>query len=296
MNLRYKLFAEKLGDSDFKAGVARILFFSILYFTAGNSYLTEFTKLNAQLHCTDYMGTWALFDLSYNSALLLLWIFKISILTSMIGLFTQISYWFCFLSFFILNLYALQFCYSNHSLMPLNISLFLWALLDRSSSLRLENKFFVQKEARLETSSYLFRAMKIHFCIIFFASGLSKLRYGGLSWIFSDSMENKLLLQNYYYANNYAHQTFSFLNYWVISHPLFCKFLAFGTVLIELAAPFAFYKKNLARLIIPQILIMQIGIFVLMYLNFSPWLSIYVFWLWPQKDIQVLNWIKKKLL
>lgn len=260
-------------------GLARILFFAIAFLsTATTPLLKDYSMVTADLYCSQTMGAWLQVHLSVGAADLLFQLYRLALLCAIVGFLTPASYWVIFLSSAVLNMNSLKFCFFDHRTLPLQAAFFLWALLDTNSSYRLDQKLFKWK-AQEGDPSFLFQIMRLHFVIVFFAAGIAKLRYGGIEWITTDTLQNYLILQNFFFENTFAHRHFQSLNHWVIQQPWLCHLLAFETVLIELLAPLALVRHRSSRSIVFSLLLMQIGIYFLMFFKFTPWLALYVFWI-----------------
>lgn len=262
-------------------GLARILFFGFLLITANSEYWRPFGQMAPLLYCEKTMGVWFNLSLSSTQIELIILTYKIGLVGSLLGLLTRLSFAISLISLSVLNIYVLKFCYFSHHLMPIHISLFFWLLLDRNSAYRLDN-FLFKKWMRSPGSgdpNFLFGVMKWHFVIIFFLSGLAKLRVAGIDWIITDSLEKTVLMQNFYYENAPARAHFASLNTFLMQFPLVFNFMAFMTIFLELIAPVALLSKKAARWIVSDLLIMQVGIYLVMFIKFSPWIALYVFWI-----------------
>jgi hypothetical protein len=64
-----------------------------------------------------------------------------------------------------------------------------------------------------------------------------------------------------------------------VSQPWLCRALAVFSVVAEVSAPVALFSRRLRNWIVVDLALLQIGIFILMYINFAPWSTLYVFWL-----------------
>lgn len=283
MNLPFE--RERIGADGL--GVARILYFSIVLISTAPFYLAYWGQFEGP-KCTEISGIIIDVSMGYQQAVIVAWIFQISTLFAAIGLFTQSALWVSFLSLFLLNSNALQFCYWNHHSIPLHIGMLLWALLDRSSSFRLDSllrkrfKFLRENSAVSLTphsDGFLPLLSRLYFAIIFFLSGYTKLKYSGLNWITSDNLRNILITQNFAHENFWWSRHFVSINAFVVNLPFAGEFMAFATIVLELCAPLALFKTRFRNWIVADLALMQVGVFILMYINFSPWAATYVFWL-----------------
>jgi hypothetical protein len=267
---------------DERLGLVRILFFGALVFSINFDHLTSFVGLALDIKCSQNMGIWYFFEFSKTQMSVLKYVCMISAVTSCIGFFTRLSYWLCFLSLLFLNMYALKFCFWNHVYLPLHFPMLFWALLDRNSTFRVDQFLkirFLNSKSSIDSTDFLVKANRVFFAIIFFAAGYSKLKNGGLDWIFSSSLQNILYLQNFLTRSADTPELFVKLNHWLIQFPKLCSFLALDTILIELITPIALFSKRAQKYIILHLIVLQFGFYVFTYINFLIWLLIYLFWL-----------------
>lgn len=109
--------------------------------------------------------------------------------------------------------------------------------------------------------------VRVVVCLTFFGAGVSKLRDGGLAWIFSDSLQ--LLI---------AERALPF-GLWIASHPLLCRALAAGVVLVETLHPLALVSPRAAALLVPASFGMLLGFRAAMGVPFWPLAALHVFWI-----------------
>lgn len=140
-----------------------------------------------------------------------------------------------------------------------------------------------------ESQAYILplRTMQIVLVLAYFAAGVSKLRFGGLEWITGDTLRNYLIRSSLIFSdsNQLAHVVQ--LNEVLFRIPWLCNLLAFGAVVLELSMPLALWKRQFARLLIPAIVALQIGIFFTIFVRFTPyvallgaWINWHWFWHW----------------
>lgn len=129
------------------------------------------------------------------------------------------------------------------------------------------------------------RTIQIVFVLAYLAAGVSKLRFGGLEWITGDTLRNYLIRSSLIFSdtNQLAHVVQ--LNEVLYRIPWLCNFLAFGAVLLEVSMPLALWKREFARLLIPAVVALQIGIYFTMFVRFTPYVAllgawINWYWLW----------------
>jgi len=109
--------------------------------------------------------------------------------------------------------------------------------------------------------------------LMFFGAGVSKLRHGGLEWIFSDNFSNILITRQYVKPNALR------WGLYVAAVPWLSQCMAFGTVAAEFLAPLAVISRMARIVIVPTLFLMQLGISVLMHTHsLSPNFACYAFW------------------
>ncbi len=109
--------------------------------------------------------------------------------------------------------------------------------------------------------------------IVFFASGVAKLRRSGLEWITSDNMAIVLLQHQYNFFKPPLR-----LGFYIARFGWLCHAIAGGTVLLELTFPVVLFVGFLRKFIVPLTLLMQLGIGLLMGVWFTQFLFCYLFW------------------
>jgi hypothetical protein len=108
--------------------------------------------------------------------------------------------------------------------------------------------------------------------IVFFSAGVSKLRESGVDWILSENLRYTLL------RHHYSHVALIGLAPVVAQSLAFTKLMAAGSVALELSAPLALFSRRLRLLIVPSLLLLQTGIWLLMGVSFAQYLAAYAFW------------------
>lgn len=109
--------------------------------------------------------------------------------------------------------------------------------------------------------------------LIFLAAGVSKLRQSGLEWITSENLANLLIQSNYT-----AGVPLTSWGLYVAQYPWICRLLAAATVAFELAYPLALFSRRARRIIVPTLVLIQIGIRLLMGPSFRAMLICNLFW------------------
>jgi hypothetical protein len=108
--------------------------------------------------------------------------------------------------------------------------------------------------------------------LVFFAAGLSKVALSGVDWILSDNMRLTLL------SHHYTHEPLVAWGVYIARYNWLCELIAAGTIVLELGAPLALVSQRLRCVIIPSLLVMQLGIWLLMAIPFIPFYLSYPFW------------------
>ena len=123
------------------------------------------------------------------------------------------------------------------------------------------------------------RTIQVVLVLAYFAAGIAKLRFGGIEWITGDTLRNYLIRSSLVFSdsNQLAH-VFE-LNEVLFKIPWLCNVLAFGAVALEVSMPLALWKRQFARLLIPAIVALQIGIFFTIYVRFTPYVALLGAWI-----------------
>jgi len=108
---------------------------------------------------------------------------------------------------------------------------------------------------------------------VFVGAGISKLRASGLDWVFSDNMRLLLI------RHHHSHLPPTDLGLWIASWPGLATALAGGSLALELALPLALFSARARAVLIPALLGLQVGIWLVLGVRFLPFVAAYVFWL-----------------
>lgn len=119
------------------------------------------------------------------------------------------------------------------------------------------------------------RFVRVVISLAFFSAGLSKLRNGGLGWIFSDTLQLTMAERGLP------------LGLWLAQWPRVCRALAGGVVCIELLHPLALVSRRAACLFVPGSIGLLLGFWIVLGIPFWPLLFLHVFWL-PWDDLAAL--------
>lgn len=108
--------------------------------------------------------------------------------------------------------------------------------------------------------------------LVFFAAGVAKLRTAGWAWAGSDNMQHLLV------RHHLSHAPPVDWGWRIARWPWLCQAVAAGSLLAELAVPLALVSRPARWLIVPALLLMQLGIWLLLGVPFRPYYPCYAFW------------------
>ena len=205
-------------------------------------------------------------------------IWKLSMATAMCGLFTRASTWVAFLlGFYLLGL-PHNFGKTDHIDAPLVIAFGLLALSRCGDALSLDRLIARRRDRSSPSGEYRWpiRAVRVAICLVFFASGVAKLRRSGLEWVTSGHLST-LLIKEQYYAPDAAPLTDLGLD--IAAVPALCYAMAAATLFLELGYPLALLGIVPRLIFVPGMIGAQVGIRLLMGPNFFPFFVLNVFWI-----------------
>ncbi len=107
---------------------------------------------------------------------------------------------------------------------------------------------------------------------VFAAAGFGKLRGSGLEWVTSDTMRNLLV------RHHYTHVPPLDLGLRLAEWPGVCHALAAATLVLEVLCPLALISRRLRLPLMFGLLGMQVGILLLMGIDFRPYFPCYAVW------------------
>jgi hypothetical protein len=113
---------------------------------------------------------------------------------------------------------------------------------------------------------------QVAWSLVYLAAGTAKLRMSGLGWIDPDAFRNLLL------SHHYTHEPKVDWGLTIAAVPWLCTTLAALTILSEISAPLALVHARLRALIVPALLAMQLGIYLVLGVSFRPFLLLLPFW------------------
>lgn len=203
-------------------------------------------------------------------------IWKISIFTTAIGLFTRYSAIVCFvLGFYLLGL---DWCYARihhyYHVLVVCMGIFASANLGQYFSIDSLSKKKPEKLIQPVSEAWPLRYCQLCLCLMYFSAGLAKLRVTGLDFIFSDTMKTHLI----YSFEKRAHRGNSlqhFFNAAVAGSPFLYKTLAALAIGFEILFPIALFSIKWRWFFLALIAAMHLGIFLTMYILFKDILPIF---------------------
>jgi hypothetical protein len=230
-------------------------------------------------------------------ALSLIW--KASLLTSALGLFSRTSAAVAALGGFYLLGLPHNFGKTHHFDAMVVLILGLLAVSRAGDAFSLDRWLARRRgtAADIEASGeyrWPVRAAWMVMSLVFFSAGFEKLRHGGLSWMISDNMSNLLLQHGYQVANENPAGN---LGLWFAQYPLLCNLLAVSTVVLEFGYPLALVSRW-ARVIFPIGMCgALVGIRLLMGPTFPEFILCHVFWIpWDRVAGHARSWQASRLL
>ena len=270
-------------DVAFNLAVTRFLYFALVFYLVGvDRYFLEWQNVPIEFWLPT--GPMLAFDVPPLSIDMHTWLFyfwRWSLPACALGLGYRVIAPLNFVAGFILMNYAHSFGYQTHTYMPVLLVGLTLSFAAASDVLSVDSILFRKRlKPSIDVRLYALplRIAQGTFCLVFFAAGVSKLRAGGFDWFTTDTLRNYFLLSSIRYEdiNAVAHQFR--LNHALYTIPWLCNVLAFLTIILELSAPLAFFKRRAAWFIVPALFFAQIFIFFTIFVNFRIYLAIYAAW------------------
>lgn len=143
-------------------------------------------------------------------------------------------------------------------------------------------------ESNLKNGEYQWpvRMVWLVFCLIFFAAGALKIKYGGLSWVFSESFSNILIRQNY----NLNIPPLTNWGLWLARYGWLSRLLAACTLIIEVCCPVALFSGKARVILVPGVIVMLVFIRLLLGPAFVEVLICSLFWIpWHRLERRLLR-------
>ena len=203
-------------------------------------------------------------------------VWKVSLIVAALGLFRLVSLGVALvLSAYVLGLTG-SFVKDNYDVgLPVIMLFVLWVA--RSTDAFSLDAVIARRRSRTRPSpsseyTWPIALGRVLLALAFFTAGIAKLRHSGLDWITSDSL--RWLLTEQQYTHNAPLDWASA----VANHPLLCHLLATGTVALEVSYPLALFATPLRPWIVLGTIGLQLGIHLLMGINYLAFLAVNVVW------------------
>lgn len=195
-------------------------------------------------------------------------VWKIALVASLAGLATRVSTAVaCGLGLYLIGL---SYCVSrpSHEMAAAAIALLVLAL-SRCGDVWSLDALLSRRRDVAWSGEYRWpiQLVRVAISLAFFSAGLSKLRNGGLGWIFSDTLQLTI-----------AERALP-LGVWLAQWPAACRALAAGIITIELFHPLALFSRRAACFFVPGSIAMLLGFWLVLGIPFWPLLWLHGFWI-----------------
>lgn len=283
--IKQALAQKKDSESEFLYFVLRLITYSTtLVILPPINYYVKLIHFNDSVVCSQYVDF--NLNLSADTLFLLHRSLIIFLVCSAIGLFSQISALISFGLFTVLTVHTLSSCYANHAFFPVGLVLLIWCINNQATKYSVDHwvasQLFKKTKVQQKFTSSIFIYLRLHFALVFTFAGLTKLRMGGLGWFLSDNLSNRMALQNFLQNRPTIDWPYlKTLNHFVIETPHLAQVLGFIVITIELSMfSLAFIKnRRLQILLVLLMAFLQINFYMIMYINFYPWVVLYLVWI-----------------
>lgn len=205
-------------------------------------------------------------------------LFKISLLLSALGLWTRLSVTVAVLSGMLVLGMPNNFGKVHHTAGPIVLCMMLLAVSrcgDRYSIDSLLRKATVTPPST--EYGWPRRAVCALIVLIYFSAGLSKLRTSGWAWVSADNVSNMILSHVHYHVSGPSVWSSAGL---LVAHSTFLSgAVAVASLVVELMCPLALFSRRAALVLVPSLILMQVGIRVVMGPDFTEVMFAHVFWI-----------------
>lgn len=260
-------------------GLCRILFYATLLALYGGEDFT-FVAALAPLHWApiSFFAITAPAGPPPGATLAALdFVWKLGLLGAMAGIATRVSTALaCLLGLYLIGL---TYCVSrpSHEMAAAAIALVIFALARCGDAWSIDAMLARRRAPRAVPAPsgeyrWPIRFVRVVISLAFFTAGLSKLRDGGLGWIFSDTLRLTMIEREVP------------LGLWLAQWPWVCRALAGSVVCIELLHPLALVSRRAACVLIPASIGFLLGSWLVLGIPFLPLLVLHVVWL-PWNDL-----------
>lgn len=276
--------------------ISRIIFYIFTFLIFVEKDFTEYLKIPASFYepvfILDVLNFPTPYDLPYFEYWVSIW--KISLITSSIGLFSKISKWISFFGAFYFLSLDTGFGFDHHRYYIIVVFLGLLAINNLSTHYTLDSVLFKKSNTPVQTfnPTLLF---KLSLCLMYFSSGYTKLIQTGIVFFTEDTLKEFMTVSKSVYAPYREHSilTFESIRNFVYNSTHFHKVIAFLGLTFEILSPLAILNSQLSILFIGSVLIMHFTIFILMYIHFFESIGCLVFWIPWTNLLGQFRWWKK---
>lgn len=202
-------------------------------------------------------------------------VWRLSLVTSAVGLCTRGSMWISFvLGFYLLGL-PHNFGHTFHFDATLVIALGVLACSRAGDAFSLDAALGHGRSSRSGDYTWPVRTIWVAMSLMFLAAGIAKLRYGGIAWIFSSNLSIVLNRAVYHVSDA---DPITHIGLYISRHVWMSRALAATTVVVELGFVTALFSRRARIVFVPAAFLMLVGIRVLMGPTFGGFLVANVFW------------------
>ncbi len=255
-------------------GLCRIVFYGLLLWLTWNISRPEWASVSPALWMPMSITRLLRIPLVSTQALEIVGgAFLVSVFLSAIGFRTRLSTIVAFVTGAYLFWLPNNFGKINHSSAILIFALGILAV-SRCGDAYSVDRLIWRRAGQSHSPEYLWpvRLIQVLMTLVFFGAGVSKLRRSGLDWIFSDNL--RILFIKHHYLKNPPTN----LGLYLAQYPLLYQTAALSTVLMETLSPLALFSRRAKLLIIPGLLLFQLGNYFIIGVSFMKFLPCYMFW------------------
>lgn len=129
------------------------------------------------------------------------------------------------------------------------------------------------------------RLIGVLFALVYFGAAISKLRHSGLAWVTSDNLRLLLI------AHHYHHLPPTTWGLHLAQYPWLGHLQAAAALTLELSAVLIIFHGTARRILLPSLIAMQSGIWLLMGVPFTPYASALPFLVpWERCGRRLADW------
>jgi hypothetical protein len=269
-------------------GICRILFYLLVYrYMVAWDYLLHWKNVPSELWLGQGLARPLVFLRDSLNWSFVFWIWKVSLLTSAIGLLSRLSVILAFASGFLLIGHAQSFGYYTHSFMPILWGLFVMCFSKVGDSFSvdqvLKKYFFLGKDfptlngwtITAKETIFFFRLI---LCTVFFTAAISKIQIGGLDWFARENLFN-FMARAWVWHRDIKPAGSEVVSSYLFQHASWLPLFGAGAFLLELMAPLALLSRKSFKIIILGLFVMQQLIKYTLLVSFSLYFSLYIFWI-----------------